>query len=77
MAKANLGQHFAAISDYDKAIQLEPDYASAYIVRGMAKAMLNRTWEAKQDFLTALRLAEKIGDADMKAKAEKVLRVLE
>ena len=77
VAKDRLGQHLAAISDYDKAIQLKPDYAKAYLNRGIAKALLNRTSEAKQDLRTALRLAEKVGDADIKTKAEKVVRLLE
>ena len=77
LAKASLGQHFAAISDYDKAIQLKPHYVNPYVNRGLAKVLLNRTWEAKQDIRTALRLAEKAGDADMKAYAEEVLRLLE
>ena len=76
-AKSALGQHSAAISDYDKAIQLKPDYADAYHNRGLAKAMLNRTGEAKQDFQAALRLAEKAGDDNTKARAEKALQSLE
>ena len=76
-AKSDLGQHFAAMSDYDKAIQRKPNYAIAYINRGSAKALLNRTWEAKQDFQAALRLAEKAGDDNAKARAEKALQILE
>ena len=75
--KAALGQYVAAISDYDKAIQLEPDAADAYYNRGVTKALLNRTWEAKQDLRTALRLVEKTGDKNLKAKIEKGLRLLE
>ena len=75
--KEALGQHFAAISDYDKAIQRKPDLANAYIGRGFTKALLNRTREAKQDFRTALRLAVQAGDMDTKARAERVLRLLE
>ena len=76
-AKARLNQNFAAISDYDKAIQLKSDLAWGYYARGLAKAQLNRKWEAKQDLRTALRLAEKAGDADMKAKVQKELQLLE
>ena len=77
LAKAGLGQHLAAISDFDKAIQLKSDYAEAYFIRGVTKALLNRTWEAKQDLRTALRLAVQASDMDTKAKAEKVLQLLE
>ena len=43
LAKVDLGQYTAAISDLDKAIQLEPNYAEAYISRGAAKAELDNT----------------------------------
>ena len=76
-AKGDLGQYFAAISDHDKAIQLKPDYAAAYHYRGLAKGMLEHTWEAKQDFQAALRLAEKAGDANLKATIEEQLQSLE
>ena len=31
IAKSNLGQHFAAIADFDIAIRLNPDDAKAYL----------------------------------------------
>ena len=77
VAKSYLGQHRAALSDYDKAIQLKPDYAEAYYNRGLARDLSNRTWEAKQDLRTALRLAEKAGDKNLKAIIEEALRLLE
>ena len=77
LAKDVLGQHFPAISDYDMAIGLKPDYAFAYYNRGIAKVLLGRTWEAKQDLRTALRLAEKAGNASLKADIEEILRLLE
>ena len=73
-AKYHLRQYIAAISDYDKAIQLKPDYAIAYINRGAAKASLNRTSEAKQDLRTALRLAENADDESLKTQIEEALR---
>ena len=75
--KAALGQYVAAISDYDKAIQLKPDHTRAYVNRGAVKTLLNRTWEAKQDLQTALKLAEQAGDEDLKAKIKDALRLLE
>ena len=77
IAKGKLGQHFAAITDFDKVIQIKPNYANAYYNRGIAKALLNRRWEARQDLRTAWRLAEKTGDADTKAQAERALQILE
>ena len=77
IAKSKLGQHFAAIADYDIAIRLNPDYAYAYYTRGLAKALLNRTWEAKQDVRTALRLAKQAGDTSLVTDIEKVLHLLE
>ena len=75
--KATLGEHFAAIGDYDTAIRLEPDYADAYYFRGVVKAILNRTYEAKRDIRTALRLAEKSGNVSLKARIQEILRMLE
>ena len=76
LAKTSLGQHSAAIADCDIAIRLKSDYADAYATRGLAKALLGRTWEAKQDIRTALRFAEKSGNEEIKALAEKALRSL-
>ena len=75
--KASLGQHIAAIADFDKAIHLEPGFADAYSNRGITKALLNRMPEAKQDLRTALRLAEQAGNQQLKAAIEKVIRSLE
>ena len=73
-ARTGMGQYIAAISDCDKAIRLKPDDAYAYNGRGIAKALLGHTWEAKQDLRTALKLAEKAGDASLKANIEQLLR---
>ena len=35
-----------------------------------------RTWEAKQDLRTALRLAEKAGDARLKSDIEEMLEII-
>ena len=72
-----LNQYAAAIQDYDKAIQLKPDFANTYYSRGLSKVLLNRTWEAKQDFHTALKLAEKVDDTSLKTRIEESLRFLE
>ena len=75
-AKGKLEQDAAAIADYDTAIKLKPNYVKAYASRGVAKALLDRILEARQDIQTALKLAEKTGDEDIKALAEKLLQEL-
>ena len=54
--KAALGQYVAAISDYDKAIQLKPDDADAYYNRGLAKYYLGQYLAAIQDYDAAIQL---------------------
>ena len=56
LAKYELGLYHEAISDYDKAIRLKPDYAKAYIGRGNAKAKLKEYFAAIADYDTAIRL---------------------
>lgn len=46
------------IVEYNKAIRLNPNNDSTYKNRGVAKYKLDRIREAKQDFQTALKLAE-------------------
>ena len=77
LTAGKIGQHFAAIQDFDKTIQLTPDDAMAYLNRGIAKALLKRTWEAKEDLQTALKLAEQVGDEDLKAQIKDTLLLLE
>ncbi len=55
-AKADLGQYLAAISDFDKAIQLKPDAVNAYINRGLAKAALGQHIGAISDYDKAIQL---------------------
>ncbi len=62
IAKTCLGEHSAAIQDFDTAISLKSNYdiGSAYIDRGFAKGYLGRVEEGKQDLRIALKVAEKI-----------------
>ncbi|RKU32884.1 hypothetical protein C6495_10240 [Candidatus Poribacteria bacterium] len=55
-AKYELGLYHEAISDYDKAIRLNPDYAFAYNNRGNAKDKLKQYFAAIADFDKAIRL---------------------
>ena len=51
-----LGQHEAAIADFDEAIRLGPDYPLAYVNRGKAKDKLGQHEAAIADFDEAIRL---------------------
>lgn len=65
-----------SVSAYDKVITLEPDFAEAYVNRGMAKIKLKRIDDAKSDFQTALKLAEQQGQEELKAFIEEQLQEL-
>ena len=77
VARAVLGQHDAAIADYDEALRLNPNYAEAYNNRGVAKVQLRRIDEARQDFEMALNLAQATGNPDLVAQAAQALRNLD
>ena len=49
-AYSALGQHQRAIEDYDKAIELNPDYAIAYNNRGLSFQELGQASRAREDF---------------------------
>ena len=77
-AKHYLGQSFVDIADYDKAIRLEPDdafNAFTYFKWGDSNYKLGRIGEAKQDYRTALKLAEQSGNEWLKANIEETMRL--
>ena len=77
IAKATLMQLPNAIKDFDTAIELNPELANAYYSRGIAKYIIGRQIrEAKSDLLTALKLAKRYGDANLKSNAELALSLL-
>lgn len=51
-------QYNLSIVDYTKVIALKPNYFSAYIYRGKDYSYINETDKAREDFLTALKLAK-------------------
>ena len=57
-AKYRLDQYQDAIADYDTAINLKPDFASAYYFRGTAKRSLGQYKEAIEDYGTAIDLKD-------------------
>ena len=56
LLKKNLGKYEEAIKDYDKAIELDPDYSDAYNNRGLAKYYLDKYGEAIKDFNKVIEL---------------------
>ena len=71
------GKAKEAISAYDLAIHINPDYASVYASRGEAKSDLNDLIGAKADFQNALKLTEKQGEKDFGAAIGKRLQELD
>ena len=55
-AKHDLGQSLAALADYDRAIELNPNYATAYNNRGNAKERLGQHDAAFADYDRAIEL---------------------
>jgi tetratricopeptide (TPR) repeat protein len=55
-----MGDNARAIEDYDRAIKLAPDYASAYQNRGAAHEALGNREAAIRDYRAALRLDPKL-----------------
>ncbi len=54
-----------SITDYDKAIELNPDDAKAYFNRGLAYGDLGQHWKAFSDYLKPIQLTvAKIFGAD-------------
>ena len=77
VAKAALMQLPDAIKDFDTAIELNPELANAYYSRGIAKYIIGRQIpQAKSDILTALKLAKRYGDANLKSNTELALALL-
>ena len=51
-----MGDYKGAIADFDTAIRLNPDDATAYNTRGVAKGKLGQHFDAIADFDNAIRL---------------------
>ena len=66
-----------AISAYDLAVRIDPNYASIYAGRGEAKSCLNNFTGAKADLQWALELAEKQGEKDFSVAIEERLQELD
>ena len=71
------GKMEKAISAYNAAIRIDPDYASVYAGRGEAKSSLNDLMGAKADLHRALELAEKQKEKDFSIAIEERLQELD
>ena len=56
IAYSKLGQHQRAIQEYDRAIQLDPDYVDAYLNRGFTYKKLDQYQRAIQDYDKAIQI---------------------
>ncbi len=72
-----LGEYEQALEDCNLAIERDPEPANAYYYRGRANSALAQKIEARTDFVTSLKLAERQSNSDLKEKIEQVLADLE
>ena len=59
----SLRQFESAITDFDKAILINPNFALAYYYRGIAKGAIHKTQESIVDFTLAINLNPKFSEA--------------
>ena len=71
------GKSEKAISAYDLAICINPNYASIHTSRGEAKSGLNDLTGAKADLQNALKLTEKHGEDDFRTAIKERLKELD
>ena len=71
--KAENGDHYGAISDYTKAIELDPKDADWYFNRGYSKGELKDHYGAISDYIKAIELDPKYADAYVNRGIEKEL----
>ena len=62
-AYEELSDHGRAIEDYDKAIEIDPEYAEAYYNRGVANSELGNHRQAIEDYDRAIEINPRYADA--------------
>ena len=55
-ARQQKGEHAAAIADFTKAIELNPDCVQAYASRGVSKDAMGDTAGAKSDYSKSIQI---------------------
>ena len=58
----SLGRYQAAIEDFTAAIELNPEFANAYVGRGLAQTELGNSSGAIADYQVAAKLYQQQGD---------------
>jgi len=67
-AYSKLGNYNQAITDYDKAIELNPKYGDAYYNRGNAYCRLGNSTYANEDWNMAAKLGNMFAQKSLKEK---------
>jgi len=69
--------HYAeALVDFNKALELNADYAEAYVNRGLALLLLGKTTAGEQDFDRCLKLNSALKDS-LGQRIRKIQQLLE
>jgi tetratricopeptide (TPR) repeat protein len=73
----DLGNSTAALADYDRAIAIKPNYALAYLNRGIAHERAGNRAKAIADLQLAAKLFKASGDLNKYQSALEMIRVVE
>src|SRR5436305_744151 len=57
-SKTERQDYTGGISDYSKAIEINPNFANAYTMRGLAKVIIGQKESGRLDFITAGKLGD-------------------
>ncbi|NET57361.1 MAG: tetratricopeptide repeat protein [Symploca sp. SIO2E6] len=75
--EAQRGNHNVAIANYNRSLVLKPDFAPAFLGRGVARFELGDESGAAQDAQIALKLFEEQGDTGNYQRAQYLVEVVE